>query len=242
MASLGRVATLVFAAVPLVVPAWLLWRWLRSRPTEERWLGFVGSLPYVAVPAHWWFYPADSVVAHLWFAAFQVLAFLFVVRLSAVYSRTSAAVSAPEKYGGLVAAGLAGLAAEIFPIGYFEHAAVFDDVAADFVFHPPVWWWTISGFLFVPWFLVCVGLLPSSVALRRGWRIGHVGVALVVTLFAYIKWLQYELGPESYGPYAPGIATVAVFLAASAACWLIAAYRLLTVYAQSLFRSSSSIR
>jgi hypothetical protein len=226
--GIRRVATLVCIAVPLVGSAWLLWRWLRSQPRHGRWLGLVGILPFLAVPAHWWFYPSDSVVAHAWFAAFQVLVFRFVVGVSVKFGRTPAFISAPEKYGGLAATGLAGLAAEIFPIGWFEHSAVFDDVAAGFVFEPPVWWWTISGFSHVLWFLLTVGLLPSSIALRRGWRIGHVGVALVVTFFAWVKWLQYEDGPEMWGPHTPGVGTIATVVVLSAAFWLIAAYRLLT--------------
>jgi hypothetical protein len=89
----GSILLVLVGLVALVPSVWLLSRWFRFQHGAERWLAVPGCVPLLAVAAHWWWYPSDSVVAHIWLAAFQVLAFLFVTKLSSVRARTSRTAS-----------------------------------------------------------------------------------------------------------------------------------------------------
>jgi hypothetical protein len=203
----------------------LVERWRRSWSAAERWLLIPACAPLLAVPAHWWWYPSDSVVAHFVLAGFQALAGVFVVALSNRFSRTSRRVSVHDSRIGLVTTGLAGFSATMFVLMYVDHPGILDEIAPAFMADPPRWWWSIEKG-WIPWFLATLVLLFSSAAIRRGWWFGYVGVALIASLFAWARWwMRYELGDE-LGRYRPSAGIVVVAIALSVMCWLAAAARI----------------
>lgn len=196
------------------------------RPSAERWLLIPVCVPLLAVPAHWWWYPSDSVIAHLVLAGFQALACVFVITLSNRLSPPPRTVSVHGYHIGLVSTGLAGFSATMFVLMYVEHPGLLDEIAPAFMADPPRWWSSIV-WGWILWFLATAVLLPSSVAIRRGWSFGYVGVALIVSFLAWVRWFQrQELGDE-LGPIRPSARHVALLIALSTLCWLAAGFRVL---------------
>ena len=148
----------------LIVSLWLMARGLWRRPPRERWLGLPACLPLLGVGEHWWhageeFYGSDSVSAHLWLAAFQVLGFLGAARWSTVLAGSSVRVSPRDDRIGLVTTGLAGFSMAMFILAYGDHAGVF---VPPFPVNPPDWWKTIGWHGWMLWFLTSIGLVFSS--------------------------------------------------------------------------------
>ena len=182
-------------------------------------------LPLLGVAEHWWhrsakFYGTDILAAHLWLAAFQVLAFLAVARLSAVPANDSGHVSLRDERFGLATTGLAELCAAMFILAYGEHV---DMWVAPFPVNTPGWWRTVGWHGWGFWFFTGIGLLFSSRAMRRGQAGGYVGVALVASFVALMHWEIYQEG-EGLGATA---GSVALILSACGLCWILAGHRLL---------------
>ena len=212
----------LFGIPPLIVSAWLLARWLRSHSSPERWLAMAAATPLAIVLAHWWWYPSDSVVGHLWVAAFQVLAFLGVIQTSRAFAGVSRRSSRHDDNVGLVSAGAAAFSATMFLLLFGEDGGTLDILAPAFMARPPEWWSSV-GHSWTDWFLLTIGLLTSSIVIRRGWRVGYVCLALAVSLVALFHWAHYYV---AY-PFAGGRGAVLTLMVASGLCWLLAAHRLL---------------
>jgi hypothetical protein len=210
----------------LVVSVWLMARWLWRRPAPERWLGITVSLPLLGVAEHWWHrsarvYGSDSLAAHLWLAAFQVLGLLAVARLSIAPARYRGRVSPRDERIGLATAGLAGICAAMFILAYGEHVDLF---VAPFPVNTPGWWRTIGWHGWAFWFMTGIGLLFSSRAMRRGQSGGYVGVALVASFVGVVHWATFQLGDPALGATAN---SVALILGVCVLCWILAGHRML---------------
>jgi hypothetical protein len=212
----------------LLTSLWLTARWFQRRPASERWNGIAVLLPLLGIAEHSWhahdqleFYPTDSVAAHVWLAAFQVLGSLGVVRLANVRGRGSLHVSRRDDTIGLVCAGLAAVCAAMFILDYGDHAGTW---VPPFPENAPMWWRTIGWHGWPLWFLTGIGLLLSSRAMRRGRAAGYVGLALVISLLALAHWEKFQLRDDTLGASA---GSVALSVSASGLCWILAGHRLL---------------
>jgi hypothetical protein len=214
----------------LVAAAWLMVRWLRRRPAFERCFGIVACLPLLGIVEHWWHHPvrypglgfdtSDSVSAHLWLAALQVLAVLAVARLSTVSADSSTRVSLRDDRTGVFTACLAGFCGAMFVLAYGEHGDLF---VPPLPVNPPGWWRTIAWHGWIFWFVTSIGLLLSSRAMRRGRAVGYVGLALVASYVALLHWDTFQLGERELGATS---GSVAVILSACGLCWMLAGHRL----------------
>jgi hypothetical protein len=166
-------------------------------------------------------YGFDSVSVHLWLAAFQVLCFLAAARWSAGPAGSSVRVSPRDDRIGIATAGVAGFSMAMFILAYGDHAGTFVLPGGA---NPPEWWKTIAwhGWLF--WFLISIGLLLSSRAMRRGRAAGYAGLALVASFVAFLHWDTFQLGDPTLGASA---GSVPVILIACGLCWILAGHRLL---------------
>jgi len=211
----------IFAGPFLILSLWLPFLWLRSHPSPERWLGLVAYAPLLMVAAHWWQYPAEELLPHIWLAAAQTVAFLCVIYVSGVLSRSGSA-SRRDRNIGLLIAAISGVSALMFFTLFGEDGGTLDMIAPAFIANPPAWW-SIVAHSWNEYFLG-VGLLPASIGIRRGRLLGYVALAAVVSLGAFLHWAHYYY---AY-PFGGSAGSVVLFGVASALCWLLAAHRLVT--------------
>jgi hypothetical protein len=219
--------TLAFGGLAIVAaPIFSLWlplRWLRSRPAPERWLGLAAVTPFAVVPLHWWWYPSDSVLAHLWFASLQVVAFFTPIWVSGRLSGTHPSVSRRDQRVGLATTALAGACLAMCFTLFGEDGGTLYMLAPAFMANPPKYWWTAASHSWLVWFVAATGLIVSSVAMRRGRVIGYIGLALVASLMALAHWDHYQVDAG----FDATIGSVAVMCLASGACWLLVGHRVL---------------
>jgi hypothetical protein len=175
----------------------------------------------IVVP-HWWWYPSDSEVGHLWVAAIQVLAFLGVLQLSRVFGGEALRTPRRDRNVGLITAGVAGFSVTMFILLFGEDGGTLDMLAPAFTANPPEWWWTVAH-SWLEWFLLTAGLLPVSVFIRRGWALGYLGLAVVVSLGALLHWAHYY-DAYPFGGSRGGVFTWGIM---SGLCWLLAGHRLI---------------
>ena len=212
---------------PLICCVWLPFRWFRYRPAPDRWLGIAAFAPLVAVVLHWWNYRSDSVLAHLWIAAIQLLAFLATIRLSSSYVAKSGAVSRQDHLASVLMAGLAGFCTMVFIVLFGEDGGTLQIVAPAFSADPPRVWSILSGHQWPAWLVSAGGLLGSAVVTRRNPAVGYLGFATIVTLMALDHWFSYRLGYETLGAGAPTVSSLVVIAALAGLSWFIAGRRLL---------------
>ena len=190
-------------------------------------------VPLLAVPLHWWSYPSDSVIGHLWIPLpFRCSAFLGVVRLASVLARTSRTVSVRDRNVGFVTTGLAAASAAMFVLMYRSSTPVFSTRLLQ-----RSWRTRHGGGGRSSGHGSCGSSRPSSCCLRRR----PCGVAGRSAMSAsrwssaclYAHWFfRYELG-DDIGQMTPSAGSVVVLVTASILCWLVAGYRVLA----GLFRS-----
>jgi len=221
MNSAVFVVKAIFGGPPLLLSLWLPFQWLRSHSSPERWLGFVAYAPLLMVAAHWWRYPAEELLPHIWLATAQTLAFLFVVLVSGALSRRSLSASQRDRNIGLLIAAISGVSGTMFLTLFGEDGGTLDMIAPAFIANPPAWW-SIVAHSWSEYFLVLIGLLPASIGIRRGRPLGYFALAIGVSLAALLHWAHYYY----FHPYGGSAGSVFIFCVASALCWLLAAHRL----------------
>ena len=92
----------------------------------------------------------------------------------------SSRASRREYHLGLATAGVSAFCLPTSWLPSGEHSGTLDMIAPAFMANPPRWWWAVSH-SWTDWLLAAAGLLPSSVALRRGRLGGYIVLAAAVT-------------------------------------------------------------